>query len=198
MHTQAGKALTTHTTLDTLGLTILPAGAYQYGHWMLGVVASMIGVYRRLLFAIGIGVHYTMNRWMRTGMCLAILLMVLIMAIKAIDATAAHVPALRDGRIVAEQVVFAGQPGSILPIGHSVGVDAVAFAPDGTLIASGNVDNLVRLWQTQTGKLWRTLTGHSSGVTSVAFSPDSTLVASGSWDGTVRLWRSRLVRRCGP
>ena len=129
-----------------------------------------------------------MNRWMRTGMCLAILLTVLIMAMKAIDAIASHAPALRDGRIVAEQVVFAGQPGSILPIGHSVGVDAVAFAPDGRLIASGNVDNLVRLWQTATGQLWRTLTGHSSGVTSVAFSPDSALVASGSWDGTVRLW----------
>ena len=111
------------------------------------------------------------------------------MALKAIDATAGHDPAIRDGHVVPEQVVFAGQPGSILPIGHSVGVEAVAFAPDGTLIASGNVDNLVRLWQTQTGKVWRTLTGHSSGVTSVAFSPDSTLLASGSWDGTVRLWQ---------
>jgi WD40 repeat protein len=59
-------------------------------------------------------------------------------------------------------------------LGHNVGVDAVAFAPTGTLIASGNVDNLLSLRHTQTGKIWQTLTGHSSGVTSVAFSPDNT------------------------
>jgi len=101
---------------------------------------------------------------------------------------------LRYGHVIGntsasgEPSVSAVRSGSILPIGHSAGVDAVAFAPDGTLIASGNVDNLVRLWQMQTGKVWRTLTGHSSGVTSVAFSPDGKTVASGSEDNSVWLW----------
>jgi WD40 repeat protein len=58
-----------------------------------------------------------------------------------------------------------------------------------SLILSGNVDNLVRLWHAQTGKLWRALTGHSSGVTWVAFAPDSAVVACGSWDCTVGLWQ---------
>ena len=39
-----------------------------------------------------------MNRWLRTGKCLAILLTLLIMALKVIDATAAHDPATRDGQ----------------------------------------------------------------------------------------------------
>jgi WD40 repeat protein len=34
----------------------------------------------------------------------------------------------------------------VVRIGHSVGVDTVAVAPDGTLIASGSRDNTVRLW----------------------------------------------------
>jgi len=130
-----------------------------------------------------------MNQWLWTGEYLGILLTLLITPLNAINAAATHDHAIRNTSVGGESSVSAVRSSSILPVGHSVGVDAVAFAPDGTLIASGNVDNLVRLWQTQTGKLWRTLTGHSSGVTSVAFSPDSTLVASGSWDGTVRLWQ---------
>src|SRR5688572_20449567 len=47
----------------------------------------------------------------------------------------------------------------IMRVGHSVGVDAVAFGPNGSLVAGGNVDNLVRIWQMQTGKIWRTLKG---------------------------------------
>jgi len=104
-----------------------------------------------------------MNRWLRTGTCWAISLALLIMTLKSMHATVAHDHATRDGSVGVKLEVSARQSGAIRPIGHSVGVDAVAFAPDGTLIASGNVDNLVRLWQTQTGKLWRTLTGHSSG-----------------------------------
>jgi WD40 repeat protein len=77
----------------------------------------------------------------------------------------------------------------ITRVGHSVGVDAVAFGANGALLASGHVDNLVRVWQMQTGKIWRTLKGHSSGVTSVSFAPDGALLASGSWDGTIRLWQ---------
>jgi WD40 repeat protein len=130
-----------------------------------------------------------MNRWLWTGRCLGIVVTLMITTLNALDAMAARDHAPGSASMSADPSMSAERPPTILPIGHSVGVDAVAFAPDGTLIASGNVDNLVRLWQTQTGKIWRTLTGHSSGVTSVAFSPDGVLVASGSWDGTVCLWQ---------
>src|SRR4029450_13698060 len=110
-----------------------------------------------------------MNRRLRTGTCRAILLTLLLMTLQVIHATAAHDHATRDGSVSAKLEVSAGQSGAVRPIGHSVGVDAVAFTPDGTLIASGNVDNLVRLWQTQTGQGWRALTGHSRGVAVGAF-----------------------------
>ncbi|KAJ8063403.1 hypothetical protein OCU04_008623 [Sclerotinia nivalis] len=72
--------------------------------------------------------------------------------------------------------------------GHSDRVSSVAFSPDGTKVASGSYDGMIRLWDTTTGESLQTLKGHSNSVNSVAFSPDGTKVASGSDDGTIQLW----------
>ncbi len=63
--------------------------------------------------------------------------------------------------------------------GHGSEVNAVAFAPDGSLLASGSENKKVRLWDPRTGRLVRELTGHAGAVRALAFSPDGTVLACG-------------------
>jgi WD40 repeat protein len=73
--------------------------------------------------------------------------------------------------------------------GHSNNVNAVAFNPDGTLLASGASDNSVLLWNVQTlQRSGSPLVGHLNQVTSIAFSPDGKILASGSTDNSIILW----------
>ena len=72
--------------------------------------------------------------------------------------------------------------------GHSDRVIAVAFGPEDRYLASGSVDNTVKIWGPSSGKRLRTMEGHSESVRSVAFSPKGHYLASGSDDNTIKLW----------
>ena len=69
-------------------------------------------------------------------------------------------------------------------------IQSFVYSPDGNTIATagGWTDNVVQLWDAQTGNHKTTLTGHTKRVNSVAYAPDGNSIASGSRDGTVRLW----------
>ncbi|GAA5907138.1 WD40 repeat domain-containing protein [Sporobolomyces salmoneus] len=72
--------------------------------------------------------------------------------------------------------------------GHLSAVFCVGWSPRGDLIASGGMDETVRVWDVQKGKCMRVLPAHSEPVSSVQFSRDGTMIVSGSWDGYIRIW----------
>lgn len=67
-------------------------------------------------------------------------------------------------------------------------VSSLAFSPDGKLLASGNWDGAIHLWDVSTRTVIRSLKGHTAEISSLAFSPDGKSLASGSYDNAVLLW----------
>jgi WD40 repeat protein len=86
-------------------------------------------------------------------------------------------------------------------------VKALAFSPDGSRIATGSVDNQLRLWDVKTGRQIGApaealqgasasgtsqslpdLTGEELSIVSLAFSPDATRIVTGSSNGALQLW----------
>jgi len=75
-------------------------------------------------------------------------------------------------------------------IKHGMYVHAVAYSPDGRLVATGSndKDGELRLWKAATGEPVKTLDGHTDAVLSVVFSRDGKRLLSSSYDKTARLW----------
>lgn len=73
------------------------------------------------------------------------------------------------------------------PIQRKMPVTAVAFSPDGKLLAM-TTGRAIHLWDVATGNQVRTLEGHAESVTGVVFLPAGNSLASSSLDGTVRIW----------
>lgn len=101
-----------------------------------------------------------------------------------------------DGRYVAagsSRGLFIFDPGTLelrKYIDTYSWVSAIEFSPDSGLIAAGDRDGLIRVWDTDT---WREITetaysGHTLGVLDLAFSPDGKRLASVALDNNLIQW----------
>ena len=66
---------------------------------------------------------------------------------------------------------------------------ALAYSPDGTQIAVGGADNVVRFWESESGKSTGVeLVGHTGPVRRLAYAPSGDQLATASEDGTIGVW----------
>ena len=74
--------------------------------------------------------------------------------------------------------------------GHTNVVNAVAYSPDGRMLASASSDKTVAIWDNATSRSPYAVLGHDASVHCVAYSPDGRILACGVEDGTVTLWNT--------
>lgn len=72
---------------------------------------------------------------------------------------------------------------------HRGGIRCMAVSPDGTRVATGGFDAVIRIWNLSEGRLEKALAGHSFHLHTMAWSPDGKRLATNAWgDMTLRIW----------
>ena len=71
---------------------------------------------------------------------------------------------------------------------------SLVYSPDGSRLASGSKDGMLRIWDANTGICLLTLAGHKDMICSVAYSQCGTTLASASHDKSVKVWDANTGR----
>jgi WD40 repeat protein len=80
--------------------------------------------------------------------------------------------------------------------GHRRGILALAFSPDGKVLASGDQEGVVKLWDVARHVERAPLPFHEAAVFGLAVSADGARAATGSLDGTILVWDLATGRVC--
>jgi WD40 repeat protein len=72
--------------------------------------------------------------------------------------------------------------------GHSDIVWALAFSPNGNILASGSGDSTVKVWDSFTGQCLMTFLCNHGSVLSITFSHNGQMIICGNTDGSLQVW----------
>ncbi|HEY1365670.1 MAG TPA: WD40 repeat domain-containing protein [Gaiellaceae bacterium] len=110
-----------------------------------------------------------------------------------------------DGRLIAAVAedaeahvlarIFDTKTGHLLTVLPERGLTDVAFARDGSTLATTSRDKTTKLWHMPDGRLIRVLDDGGGAVLTAQFSPDGKLLATGSDDAGTRVWDVRSGSR---
>ncbi|GIE28377.1 hypothetical protein Ait01nite_014220 [Actinoplanes italicus] len=93
----------------------------------------------------------------------------------------------------------AGPLPGVLPPDGALPVGSAVLSANGSLLATGDDKNAVRLWNPETGEqIGPSLVGHSETVRQLAMDASGTTMVSNGADGAVRLWSLRTRKPAGP
>ncbi|GMO68746.1 MAG: hypothetical protein Ta2A_17050 [Treponemataceae bacterium] len=75
-------------------------------------------------------------------------------------------------------------------VAHNAKIEALAYSPDGLYLASASDDHTVKIWDTFSGRVFKTIFLHSAAVTSVGFDASGSRLVSADSDGLIIVQRT--------
>lgn len=78
-----------------------------------------------------------------------------------------------------------------LVLNESIWNDDAFFSPDDKNIISLNHDNSIKIWDLESGNLFRTLTSHTDWVYAAEYTPDGKYLISVSLDKSIKIWDTK-------
>lgn len=75
--------------------------------------------------------------------------------------------------------------------GHGASDTALAFSPDGKVLASRGPDETIQIWDTKSWKPLKQFPRQTGCVITLAFSSDGKVLASAAYDGSIKIWDTK-------